>query len=120
MPNNAEAARKRRMEGRVCGNCGHKADEMRSWNRGPFGGIAICRICAAVLDLTTYLNSGNFIWDAFEAGLSAAAAGEPCSIPDKWLESRIAAFCWVDGWVTLAKEDTVPLFPVQAGDSVSA
>ena len=107
------------MEGRVCGNCGLKADEMRSWNRGPFGGIAICKPCATVLDVAKYLNSGNFTLDAFEAGLTAANEGEPCSIPDKWLDSRITALFWVDGWALLAKGG-IPLFPVQADDGVSA
>ena len=106
------------MEVGVCGNCRRKADEMRSWNRGPFGGIAIRRICATVLDVVMGRNSGNLDWDAFEAGLTAADAGEPCRPPDKWMESRIAAFLWVDGWV-IATKGHVPFLPVQAGDSVS-
>ena len=107
------------MEGRICGNCRRKADEMRSWNRGPFGGIAICRICATVLDVVTALNSNYFDFDAFEAGLAAGVTGEPCHPPDKWMESRMAAFMWVDGWLTITK-GLVPLLPGQVGDSVSA
>ena len=106
------------MERRICGNCGRKADEMRSWSRGPFGGIAICRICASILDVYTVLNGRSLPWDAFEAGLAAADEGEPCQPPDNWMESRIAAFLWVDGWVTATK-GPVPLLPVQPGASDS-
>lgn len=111
MPNNAEAARKRRMEGRVCGNCGQKADEMRPWNRGPFGGIAICKLCASVLDVCTVLNGRSLPLDAFEAGLAAASKGEPCRPPENWREGRVTALLWVDGWIT-ATNGPVPLFPV--------
>ena len=111
MPNNAEAARKRRMAARVCGNCGGRAHEMRSWGRGPSGGIPICRTCGGALDIMqVYAVARGDQYDAFAAGLDAADRGEPCLPPDDFLESRATAVLWVDGWIS-ATRGPVPALP---------
>ena len=102
MPNNAEAARKRRMKARICGNCEQPAQDMRRWG-GPQ--IPICRVCAAVLDtLQTQLRHRTIedktIWEPFEAGIEAGNSGDPCLPSSEYRTSRSAVVLWVDGWLT--------------------
>ena len=78
------------MEGRVCGNCGEKADAMRAWGRGPYGGIAIRRRCARALDSVAAVGGS---WNdkksaAMDAGSEAYMAGQPCFPPTENLEDR--------------------------------
>ena len=100
MPNNAEAARKRRMKARICGNCEQPGQDMRRWGGSQ---IPICRVCAAVLDtLQTQLRHRTIedktIWESFEAGIEAGNSGDPCLPSSEYRTSRSAVVLW-GGWM---------------------